>query len=227
MLALLAWIACLVVVARGPFAAPVRAVGWRIGRAGPGPVDVGPSWWRAENPPPRPRPPGPGDTPADTDTDVDARDPEGRLHEHSAICTHMGCVVRWNSLEACFDCPCHGSQFAAADGSVLNGPAIAEPTGAPAMFSDTETANARPNLPGSVRRCRSVRNAMSKGVSTRATATSAAATTTTDLAEGMATIPAAIARRETNISCLSRPLVRRRPTINVETNPAAPTAPHT
>jgi glycine/D-amino acid oxidase-like deaminating enzyme/nitrite reductase/ring-hydroxylating ferredoxin subunit len=52
------------------------------------------------------------------------RDEEGRLHEHSAVCPHMGCVVRWNSLEGCFDCPCHGSQFAAADGEALNGPAV-------------------------------------------------------------------------------------------------------
>jgi Rieske Fe-S protein len=45
------------------------------------------------------------------------------LHVLSAACTHAGCVVRWNSLEQCWDCPCHGSQFAA-DGSVLNGPAV-------------------------------------------------------------------------------------------------------
>jgi Rieske Fe-S protein len=32
--------------------------------------------------------------------------------------------VRWNSLEACFDCPCHGSQFDPRDGGVLNGPAV-------------------------------------------------------------------------------------------------------
>jgi glycine/D-amino acid oxidase-like deaminating enzyme/nitrite reductase/ring-hydroxylating ferredoxin subunit len=51
------------------------------------------------------------------------RDKEGRLHSHSAACTHMGCVVHWNSLEQCWDCPCHGSQFAA-DGTPLNGPAV-------------------------------------------------------------------------------------------------------
>jgi glycine/D-amino acid oxidase-like deaminating enzyme/nitrite reductase/ring-hydroxylating ferredoxin subunit len=52
------------------------------------------------------------------------RDPQGVVHEHSAVCTHMGCLVRWNSLEACFDCPCHGSHFDARDGGVLNGPAV-------------------------------------------------------------------------------------------------------
>jgi len=51
------------------------------------------------------------------------RDADGRLHLHSAACPHAGCVVAWNSLEQCWDCPCHGSQFAP-DGSVLNGPAI-------------------------------------------------------------------------------------------------------
>jgi glycine/D-amino acid oxidase-like deaminating enzyme/nitrite reductase/ring-hydroxylating ferredoxin subunit len=50
------------------------------------------------------------------------RDQQGRLHSHSAACTHMGCVVQWNSLEQCWDCPCHGSQFAP-DGTALNGPA--------------------------------------------------------------------------------------------------------
>jgi glycine/D-amino acid oxidase-like deaminating enzyme/nitrite reductase/ring-hydroxylating ferredoxin subunit len=51
------------------------------------------------------------------------RDVDGRLHLHSATCTHMGCVVHWNSLEQCWDCPCHGSQFAP-DGAPLNGPAV-------------------------------------------------------------------------------------------------------
>jgi Rieske Fe-S protein len=51
------------------------------------------------------------------------RDPAGTLHERSAICPHMGCIVAWNALETCWDCPCHGSQFAPDDGRVLNGPA--------------------------------------------------------------------------------------------------------
>jgi glycine/D-amino acid oxidase-like deaminating enzyme/nitrite reductase/ring-hydroxylating ferredoxin subunit len=53
-----------------------------------------------------------------------SRDQDGRVHLHSAACTHMGCIVHWNSLEQCWDCPCHGSQFAP-DGSPLNGPAVA------------------------------------------------------------------------------------------------------
>ncbi len=51
------------------------------------------------------------------------RDENGRLHARSAVCTHLGCHLHWNSFERCWDCPCHGSQFDV-DGAVLNGPAI-------------------------------------------------------------------------------------------------------
>jgi glycine/D-amino acid oxidase-like deaminating enzyme/nitrite reductase/ring-hydroxylating ferredoxin subunit len=51
------------------------------------------------------------------------RDERGRLHRHSASCTHAGCIVHWNSFEQCWDCPCHGSHFAP-DGTALNAPAI-------------------------------------------------------------------------------------------------------
>ena len=51
------------------------------------------------------------------------RDLAGTLHAHSAICPHLGCVVHWNGAETSWDCPCHGSRFAAADGARLNGPA--------------------------------------------------------------------------------------------------------
>lgn len=51
------------------------------------------------------------------------RDEGGALTLRSAVCTHLGCSVHWNSFEGCWDCPCHGSQFAV-DGTVLNGPAI-------------------------------------------------------------------------------------------------------
>jgi glycine/D-amino acid oxidase-like deaminating enzyme/nitrite reductase/ring-hydroxylating ferredoxin subunit len=51
------------------------------------------------------------------------RDEGGTLHLRSAVCTHLGCLVHWNTLERCWDCPCHGSHFDV-DGRVLNGPAI-------------------------------------------------------------------------------------------------------
>jgi Rieske Fe-S protein len=50
------------------------------------------------------------------------RDEEGKLHLVSPVCTHVGCVVHFNSFERCWDCPCHGSQFDV-DGAVLAGPA--------------------------------------------------------------------------------------------------------
>jgi glycine/D-amino acid oxidase-like deaminating enzyme/nitrite reductase/ring-hydroxylating ferredoxin subunit len=50
------------------------------------------------------------------------RDEDGRIHEMSAVCTHMQCLVRWNSAERTWDCPCHGSRFDPL-GRVLHGPA--------------------------------------------------------------------------------------------------------
>jgi glycine/D-amino acid oxidase-like deaminating enzyme/nitrite reductase/ring-hydroxylating ferredoxin subunit len=51
------------------------------------------------------------------------RDGQGTLYARSAACTHIGCHLHWNSFEVCWDCPCHGSQFAV-DGTALNAPAI-------------------------------------------------------------------------------------------------------
>ena len=51
------------------------------------------------------------------------RDEDGNLIKRSAVCTHMGCIVQFNSTEKTWDCPCHGSRFSV-DGEVINSPAI-------------------------------------------------------------------------------------------------------
>ncbi len=39
------------------------------------------------------------------------RDGNGKTHEMSAVCPHLGCIVHWNGAEQSWDCPCHGSRF--------------------------------------------------------------------------------------------------------------------
>lgn len=51
------------------------------------------------------------------------RDENGIVFKRSAVCTHMGCIVRFNSLEKTWDCPCHGSRYGT-DGNPINTPAI-------------------------------------------------------------------------------------------------------
>lgn len=51
------------------------------------------------------------------------RNEDGELKAVSAVCTHMGCNVRWNNAERTWDCPCHGSRFST-DGTVIEGPAL-------------------------------------------------------------------------------------------------------
>ncbi len=47
----------------------------------------------------------------------------GGICRVSGVCTHLGGVLRWNAVESSWDCPLHGSRFAA-DGTVLEGPAV-------------------------------------------------------------------------------------------------------
>lgn len=49
---------------------------------------------------------------------------EGEFKAFSSICTHQGCPVGQVDGDQ-IQCPCHGSVFSAADGSVVEGPATA------------------------------------------------------------------------------------------------------
>ena len=61
------------------------------------------------------------------------RDDDGVVSAFSPVCTHLRCVVRWNTAERSWDCPCHGSRFDPKTGEVLHGPAVRalEPRGVP------------------------------------------------------------------------------------------------
>ncbi|MCL6738429.1 Rieske (2Fe-2S) protein [Streptomyces neyagawaensis] len=47
---------------------------------------------------------------------------EGDFRAFSAFCPHRGCMVK-SIGDSAIRCPCHGSSFDLADGSVLGGPA--------------------------------------------------------------------------------------------------------
>jgi glycine/D-amino acid oxidase-like deaminating enzyme/nitrite reductase/ring-hydroxylating ferredoxin subunit len=68
------------------------------------------------------------------------RDPDGRLHARSAVCPHLGCVVRWNAGERSWDCPCHGSRFDP-KGHVINGPAHTDLAPADGAAAEHTTAH--------------------------------------------------------------------------------------
>ena len=53
------------------------------------------------------------------------KDTNGEVHQCSATCPHLGCIVQWNNVEKTWDCPCHGSRFDK-HGTVVNGPALGD-----------------------------------------------------------------------------------------------------
>lgn len=73
------------------------------------------------------------------------RGEDGVIEARSAVCTHAGCVVHWNSYERCWDCPCHGSQFSP-DGDVLCGPA-ATPLAAVSLEDEARASDAENHRP--------------------------------------------------------------------------------
>lgn len=86
----------------------------------------------------------PGDVTSEADIPVDGgavirdglhkvaayRDNHGVLHQCSAVCPHLACIVTWNSDQKTWDCPCHGSRFDRF-GKVINGPATSDLTQLP------------------------------------------------------------------------------------------------
>jgi len=51
------------------------------------------------------------------------RDEAGVVHAVSPICSHLGCLVTWNSAETTWDCPCHGSRYDY-EGRAIQGPTV-------------------------------------------------------------------------------------------------------
>lgn len=61
----------------------------------------------------------------------------GEYKAFTAVCTHQGCVVA-SVADGVITCPCHGSTFSIADGSVQGGPAKGPLTAVPVTVSGTE-----------------------------------------------------------------------------------------
>lgn len=60
--------------------------------------------------------------PGDGSPDILIRQNSGTLTALSAVCTHAGCQVGYQG--GLLVCPCHGSEFSATTGAVLQGPAV-------------------------------------------------------------------------------------------------------
>jgi len=58
--------------------------------------------------------------PADGSPDILIREPDGSLKAFSAVCTHAGCTVGYES--GVIVCPCHGGEYSAETGEVIAGP---------------------------------------------------------------------------------------------------------
>jgi Rieske Fe-S protein len=92
-------------------------------------------WWYAKGYARALRSPLPTDAPAEGEAVLGRRGirpvgvstVDGRTCAVSAVCPHLGAALTWNDGERSWDCPAHGSRFAA-NGSLLEGPATADLT---------------------------------------------------------------------------------------------------
>lgn len=48
----------------------------------------------------------------------------GKITALQPACSHLKCLINWNTWDKSWDCPCHGSRFST-DGQVIEGPAMA------------------------------------------------------------------------------------------------------
>src|ERR1700712_249623 len=55
---------------------------------------------------------------------------DGETYTVSPVCPHLGGIVNWNDADNAWECPLHGSRFAA-DGTLLEGPATRDLTRSP------------------------------------------------------------------------------------------------
>ena len=50
------------------------------------------------------------------------KDEKGTVHSVNPSCTHINCMIEWNTAEKVWKCPCHGSRFSE-EGEMYTGPA--------------------------------------------------------------------------------------------------------
>ncbi|WP_408015899.1 FAD-dependent oxidoreductase [Rhodococcus chondri] len=90
-------------------------------------VHLARGWWNAETASDTSAPPmeGQGRVARECARPVGVSTVDGHTRRVTAVCSHLGGVLRWNDAEASWDCPLHGSRFAP-DGAVLEGPATSD-----------------------------------------------------------------------------------------------------